>query len=389
MNFSTIVIIALVMRLVLIIYGEYQDAHYSVHYTDIDYHVFTDAAQFLHNGGSPYQRATYRYTPLLALILVPNLTLHQTFGKLLFSACDIGCGTFIYKILRHSKVSATTSTRLSALWLLNPLVANISTRGSAESILGVLVLATAYTLLTKRLTLSALLFGLAVHVKIYPIIYAWPIWLFLDNRFLYGSAAKTPFITRPRLTYGFTAATVFLGLNVWMYALYGYEFLHETYLYHVTRQDHRHNFSPWFYVLYLTAGHESSLLRLVAFVPQFLLVTVVGYTFYKDLVFAWFMQTVVFVAYNKVCTSQYFLWYLCMLPIILPRLNIPFLYKGLTLLVSWILAQALWLNFAFQLELRAINTFPLIWLSSLTLFIVSNWCIVEFIDNYKSRIHID
>lgn len=83
---------------------------------------------------------------------------------------------------------------------------------------------------------------------------------------------------------------------------YGDEFLHETYLYHVTRQDHRHNFSLWFYQMYL--GLEYRWIGLLAFIPQLLLVTVTGIVFAKDIFFACFIQTFLFVTFNKVCTSQ-------------------------------------------------------------------------------------
>lgn len=103
---------------------------------------------------------------------------------------------------------------------------------------------------------------------------------------------------------------------------WGYPFLHESYLYHLHRRDHRHNFSPYFYLAYLTyPAHASALasapvilglrrlLRspVVSFVPQMALALGTGLAFGRhraDLPFAWFVQTFVFVVFNKVCTSQ-------------------------------------------------------------------------------------
>jgi phosphatidylinositol glycan class M len=105
-----------------------------------------------------------------------------------------------------------------------------------------------------------------------------------------------------------------------IYHSWGYPFLHESYLYHIHRLDHRHNFSPYFYLTYLTypsldpsSAHVlpfwRKLLRssLMSFVPQMTLTLGMGLLFgrrRKDLVFTWFVQTVVFVLFNKVCTSQ-------------------------------------------------------------------------------------
>ena len=102
---------------------------------------------------------------------------------------------------------------------------------------------------------------------------------------------------------------------------WGYPFVYESYLYHLHRRDHRHNFSPYFYLTYLTYpskdGSNSlpppttfeAIVRspLISFVPQMGLSLLAGFLFARrkqDLAFTWFVQTFVFVLFNKVCTSQ-------------------------------------------------------------------------------------
>lgn len=83
---------AAVVRVALIVSGEWQDAHMPVKYTDVDYMVFSDAAAFVAARRSPYLRYTYRYSPLLAYILLPNTWGFPAFGKVVFSAADILTG---------------------------------------------------------------------------------------------------------------------------------------------------------------------------------------------------------------------------------------------------------------------------------------------------------
>lgn len=224
---------AIVLRLALLLYGRWQDANSPMKYTDIDYLVFTDAARFIAHGRSPYDRATYRYTPLLAWLLYPTTFETQSipnsvwfdFGKLLFAAGDIMTGWLIMRILvEKQSMSVERALKYASLWLLNPMVANISTRGSSEGLLAVIVVALLWIVLQRRIRLAGVLLGLGVHFKIYPFIYAASIWWWLgddtvsvnDN----GIVAKVKaFLTKERRALALESFGTFMILNSIMYYL--------------------------------------------------------------------------------------------------------------------------------------------------------------------------
>ena len=177
--------LSILLRLVLLAWGRYQDTHSPLKYTDIDYLVFTDAARYVSRGRSPYDRDTYRYTPLLAWLLYPTTypgsSLWFDFGKLVFATGDIVTGWLIYLILTKSSgwrpkqqqaMTPDRALKYASIWLLNPMVANISTRGSSEGLLAVLVVALLWATLARRTRLAGVLLGLGVHFKIYPFVYA-------------------------------------------------------------------------------------------------------------------------------------------------------------------------------------------------------------------------
>lgn len=212
---------SVVIRLILIAYGEIQDQISEVPYTDIDYRVVTDGAWHIYNGRSPFNRHTYRYTPLLAIFLLPNIYLHRCFGKLLFAAFDLVIAVIIKRIIvdefhllvanqtnsiednkakffagkakvRQANVKKDTksSDRLkfermgnfsACVWLYNPLTMVIATRGNGDSIPCSLVLMSLYYLLkvqennskaNERNVIKAGIFhGLAIHFRLYPVFF--------------------------------------------------------------------------------------------------------------------------------------------------------------------------------------------------------------------------
>ncbi|KOS21508.1 GPI mannosyltransferase 1 [Escovopsis weberi] len=390
---------AALLRLALLLYGLWQDANSPLKYTDIDYLVFTDAARAVSQGRSPYARETYRYTPLLAWLLLPTASSssssspHAVFlfslGKVVFALADLLAGWLILAVLRRRGIAPRRAGGFAAIWLWNPMVAAISTRGSSEGLLGVLTVAMLWAVERRRVGLAGVLTGLAVHFKIYPFIYAPAILWWMDAEHLgkvpaQGQSSGSDswmhkcmrFVSPERVRFTLISLATFAGLNLLMYRMYGMPFLTHSYLHHITRIDHRHNFSPYNVSLYLASAVPSSA-SLYAFVPQLLLAVVLIPLVLakKDLATSMLAQTFAFVTFNKVCTSQYFLWYLVFLPLHLPHSSLlarPAL--GITALAFWLLGQAAWLQQAYQLEFLGVSTFfPGMWLASLAFFLINCW----------------
>lgn len=209
------------LRLVLLILGHEQDQRAAVKFTDIDYYVFTDAARHVAQGRSPYLRDTYRYTPLLAWILVPTAWpgLWFDFGKVLFAASDIVAGWLMYRILRlHQCMPKDVALKYASIWLLNPMVAQISTRGSSEGLLVVVIIALLWASLERRPVLAGCLLGSAVHLKIYPCIYAPAIFWWLSDDMTTQNMVKR-YLTPSRLKLVVASASTFLFLNVAMFIM--------------------------------------------------------------------------------------------------------------------------------------------------------------------------
>lgn len=209
--FTKLICLGLLLRIVLFVYSIFQDST-PLKFTDIDYSVFSDAALLVKNGQSPYDRSTYRYTPLVAFLNIPNHVIDHSFGKWIFGLCDLLAGVLMTRLADQS--TAKVRYWILGIWVLNPFVAIISMRGSAESIVCLLVLASLEAVKSNSKMLSSIIFGLSVHFKIFPIIYALPIWFNIPFK-----SGNNYFWSWSRVSFGLIAAGTFLGLTGLFYQM--------------------------------------------------------------------------------------------------------------------------------------------------------------------------
>jgi phosphatidylinositol glycan class M len=371
-------------------------------YTDIDYTIYSDAANLIWSGHSPYERPTYRYPPLYAWLMMINTKELPWLGKIWFVFFDILVVTEIWKIniLCGKMGQNVKESRLWWLfWAVNPISTYLATRGSMDSVSNYLILLTLRLLLQMRFSstssesqpnwlqhrrisvLAGISFGAAVYCRIYPIIYL-PAFL----TFIYSRHGGDWVI----FLHTFLAAIAAMMLV--SYSLYGADYLDQSILYHFTRSDHRHNFSPYFYHYYLTHRSESInryspiLLRILAIIVQWIGVLLSTWRFASsDLPFCLFIMTLCFVSFNKVITGQYFLWFLIFVPICWDWKGFGELLSSSTsklVLLFWLTSLLAWLLFAFKLEIEGINTFILIWISSIV-FLLANTVLIAFLLNSR------
>ena len=89
MKYITIIIISVILRVSLILVANYFEDPQHLSLTDIDYKIYSEAAEYVTQGGSPYDRHTYRYSPLLSYLMIINQYFGFVAGKFVLVFFDL------------------------------------------------------------------------------------------------------------------------------------------------------------------------------------------------------------------------------------------------------------------------------------------------------------
>lgn len=392
-NINQILAIGFFIRLLALLYSEIHDSLIDhIKYTDIDYQVFTNGSRLVRNGMSPYTDTEYRYSPVFAIFFLPNVLIANCFGKFILITADIVCALFIFIINLYIGNNRIHSKYYVMIWLLNPLTIAISTRGSSEPLTSLLILAIIYLINSSNLVVAGLLYGLVIHLRMYPVIYCFSFYLFLskykpvfkENYFKYLRYLK---LETKHIKFFVSTALSFSLITHISYLAYGDDYINQSFIYHLKRRDLQHNFSIYFFLYHILPKHRN-LLSSIAFLPQFISILVISFIFrpngnnssnrLKLLTFSMFCETFLFVTLNKVCTSQYFCWYFILLPLIISSIKLSS-RKLINLMKYWFIVQGIWLLSAYLYEYQKLEIAFLATGFASTIFLICNLYIILFI----------
>ncbi|KEG14646.1 mannosyltransferase [Trypanosoma grayi] len=372
-----------VIRLLLIIYAHFHDRYFRVKYTDIDYMIIVDGAREMWGGGSPFDRTTFRYTPLLAVLMLPSVLVANPIGKVLFASCDLGAAYYCYDVLVKFATEKSAKLMVSLFILFNPIVLNVSTRGNSDMLITFMSLLVLSKFSQFKYYQAAAILGFAVHFKIYPVIYALPLVLGLWERAETANTLQRFARVAPvAILCGIIAVVSFAVPTYLCYWWFGQQYLDEAFIYHVYREDHRHNFSPYWLLMYLNMARRHVGVGvdyspgLFAFVPQAIVLFFVSFKLRRNIAHACCIQTVLFVAFNKVCTVQYFVWFIPFLAFLFCEplgekggAHRPGLLKIVAVIASWAATIPLWVATAVPLEFHGYSDFGRLWIVSCVFFL--------------------
>ena len=317
------------------------------------------------------------------------------------------CQIYICFVCLFSDIYKTNdeeSTQWTCLWLFNPLIIGISTRGSADCLMSFFMCLILYLVAQRKIITASLIYALAIIFKIFPVIFALGLYLNFqlqsENRnpsnifaALLKQWRKIVVPNKQSWIFFISSFIVLVTLLMLTYWMYGYEAIFETYIYHLVRKDTKHNFSVYFLMYYLndsTAAISPNVIEyyLICFLPlllQAVCLVFIGVKFYDNLPMCFFLSIYSFVSLNKVCTSQYFVWYLTFLPMVAYQLKITFRH-AFGLIILWVVTQLLWLYPAYLLEFEGINTFEFIWIASMIFFLANMYIMREIVQCYDAKL---
>ena len=138
------------------------------------------------------------------------------------------------------------------LWFYNPFNIIISSSGNADSLFLSPKLAFLLNFIEQNYCLSGLFYGIAVHLRLYPIIYG-PAFIF--HLFFINQQITNWKFYKIKISF----ALKFCIFSLFSFYFYSNDFLQNSFLYHFySRVDFRHNFAPHFLENYLFLSNSIS-----------------------------------------------------------------------------------------------------------------------------------